>query len=415
MANANLTMGINGVDKTAAAFNSVKNRARATGAQIRSIMGGAIAAAGAYLSVRSIAGGVEELGKLDDIAAKTKTNVSELSQAVTGFQILGVNTSIEDFARSLAFMRKNTGREGMDGFYQTVEELGKIPDSAERAKKAVEVFGRSGMELMPIIDNASKGTEAIKGVVDAMPSIPDKAAKAGDAVNDAMKTVGEGFHSIWLQAIGAVCGFFGTLFVGGIRQAATEGVAWMEYWAKASVPIVKSTWARIKGYTKAAGDAVGAWWGASSTQLGTQGEVWDLVKGAWNSAIQEMEEDIEEVEEPLSRFGEELAKKLEIAGKFAINYKHASEGGGQTGGATTAPKPLAEEIGTTAAKAAHRVTNQLMMGGSSAANRLAVLGPEYQNEAKKQTDLLRKIADNTAKTAENTDDAGEAYASTDLN
>ena len=50
MANANLTMGINGVDKTAAAFNSVKNRARATGAQIRSIMGGAIAAAGAYLS-----------------------------------------------------------------------------------------------------------------------------------------------------------------------------------------------------------------------------------------------------------------------------------------------------------------------------------------------------------------------------
>ena len=44
MANANLTMGINGVDKTAAAFNSVKARAKATGAQIRSIMGGAIAA-----------------------------------------------------------------------------------------------------------------------------------------------------------------------------------------------------------------------------------------------------------------------------------------------------------------------------------------------------------------------------------
>ena len=56
-----------------------------------------------------------------------------------------------------------------------------------------------------------------------------------------------------------------------------------------------------------------------------------------------------------------------------------------------------------------------MMGGSSAANRLAVLGPEYQNEAKKQTDLLRKIAENTEKTAENTDEASEAYASTDLN
>jgi hypothetical protein len=81
----------------------------------------------------------------------------------------------------------------------------------------------------------------------------------------------------------------------------------------------------------------------------------------------------------------------------------------------TSAAPLAEEIGTTAAKAAHRVTNQLMMGGSSAANRLAVLGPEYQNEAKKQTDLLRKIAENTEKTAENTDEASEGYASTDLN
>ena len=93
------------------------------------------------------------------------------------------------------------------------------------------------------------------------------------------------------------------------------------------------------------------------------------------------------------------------AGFFDAYYKKATDNNA----------PLAEEIGTTAAKAAHRVTNQLMMGGSSAANRLAILGPEYQNEAKKQTDLLRKIAENTEKTAENTDEASEGYASTDLN
>ena len=408
-------VAIKGVDQTAGAFKSISARAKATGAQIRSIMGGAIAAAGAYLSFRSIKGGIDELGKLDDIAAKTKTNVSELSQAVTGFQILGVNTSIEDFARSLAFMRKNTGREGMDGFYQTVEELGKIPDSAERAKKAVEVFGRSGMELMPIIDNASKGTEAIRGVVDAMPSIPDKAAKAGDAVNDAMTVVGEGFHSIWLETLGAVCEMFDGIFVGGIRQAALEGVAWLRFWAKSSVPIIQGTWRRIKGYGSAIGGAVGAWVGASFEQRGTQGEVWELVKEAWNSELQEMEDDLEGIMEPTSKLGEQLQEALDKARNFALKYKSATEGNGNNTPSGKSAAPLAEEIGTTAAKAAHRVTNQLMMGGSSAANRLSILGPEYQNEAKKQTDLLRKIAENTEKTAENTDEASEGYASTDLN
>ena len=53
MANANLTMGVNGVDKTGAAFSSVKNRARATGASIRAMFASAFAAAGVYMGARS--------------------------------------------------------------------------------------------------------------------------------------------------------------------------------------------------------------------------------------------------------------------------------------------------------------------------------------------------------------------------
>ena len=58
-------VAIKGVDQTGAAFKSISNRAKATGAQIRSIMGGAIAAAGAYLSFRSIKSGrtLEYTGK----------------------------------------------------------------------------------------------------------------------------------------------------------------------------------------------------------------------------------------------------------------------------------------------------------------------------------------------------------------
>ena len=41
--------------------------------------------------------------------------------------------------------------------------------------------------------------------------------------------------------------------------------------------------------------------------------------------------------------------------------------------------------------AAKRITNELIMGGSNQASKLAMLGPQYQNEAKKQTDILAKI------------------------
>jgi hypothetical protein len=84
---------------------------------------------------------------------------------------------------------------------------------------------------------------------------------------------------------------------------------------------------------------------------------------------------------------------------------------GALGGGGKSAAPLAEEIGTTAAKAAHRVTNQLMLGGSSSAQRLALLGPEYQNESKKQTSLLKEIAANTKKAAES---EGDTLTVTDL-
>ena len=242
-------VAIKGVDQTAGAFNSIAARAKATGAQIRSIMGGAIAAAGAYLSVRAGKEAVAELGKLDDIAGKTGTNVEELTQAVNGLQIIGISTSVDSLAKSLMLMQKNTGRSGMAGFYETIEELGKIPDVAERSKLAMAVFGSSGLELMPIVNAAREVTDAIKGVIGAMPGIPAAAAKAGDDANDAWSIVCAEFHSLWLQTVGAVLRFFGADMGNGMRQAAAEGMAQFEFGLKAGFVSVKMALAQIWRYT----------------------------------------------------------------------------------------------------------------------------------------------------------------------
>lgn len=95
------------------------------------MLGGAIAAAGAYLGANAFMSGVKELGALSDRAAAASTSVDELTKASTAMSVLGIKgASVEQLADAFARMEKTTGRTGMQGFYQTIEELGKIDDAS---------------------------------------------------------------------------------------------------------------------------------------------------------------------------------------------------------------------------------------------------------------------------------------------
>lgn len=417
MSKSSHQIAVTGVDKTAKTFQSIQARAIATGNRIASVMGGAIAAAGAYLSFRAIKGGIEELGQLDDIAAKTGTDVNEITKAVNGLQILGIATDINSFAKALMLMEKNTGRSGLGGFYETISAIGKIPDVAERGKEAMRVFGRSGLELMPVINAANNGTAALEGVINAMSGVSSAAAKAGDDVADGMKIVSDKFRSLWLSTIGNIAKKLTGLLPTSFRQSMAIIMAYAEYYAESIGDIWDGMVRRISGafdIFRARGGALGAGISATWEKLfgsgGSWGDVWKIIQDAYDAPFKETERDLEELDDRSMARAKKLEQALEAAYNLQKNYDAATSGG--NGGKSAAP--LAEEIGTTAAKAAHRVTNQLMLAGSSAANRLSVLGPEYQNETKKQTDLLRKIAQNTEKTAENTDDMGDSYTPTDL-
>ena len=144
-------IAIKGVDQTSAAFKSVGARAKATGASIRATVGGALAAAGAYLSLRAVGGAVQTLGAMSDAAMKAGTSVEFLTKSVTAFQVAGLNVSQGSLVKAMQMMQKNTGKQGEGSFFDIAKQIAAIPDAAERAKSAVQVFGRSGMELMPSI------------------------------------------------------------------------------------------------------------------------------------------------------------------------------------------------------------------------------------------------------------------------
>ena len=103
----------------------------------------------------------------------------------------------------------------------------------------MKVFGRAGIEFMPLVNAAKDGTGALQEVIDAMPKVPQAAADAGDKLSDAKYIGVEGFKNVWLQLVGKISESVDQLFKGGVREAAMDGVSYFTYFAKLSYGRVK--------------------------------------------------------------------------------------------------------------------------------------------------------------------------------
>lgn len=378
-------VAIKGVDQTGAAFKSISARAKATGASIRSIMGGAIAAAGAYLSLRSVKGGIDELGRLSDMAMKSGASVEFLTKATAAFQVAGLDVSAESLVKAMQFMQKNTGKQGEGAFFDIAKQIAAIPDASDRAKAAVQVFGRSGMELLPLVNNGQEAINKFRDLAYLMPHVSSAAADAGDAAADALTIFGKGAQVIGLKVVGKLCELFGEEFPGGVRAGALNAINALEAFAK-----------RTKAIFVSVGKNIGAsmnWW----ADLFTQGK--DFADSQFAKNVNASEKEFVDTMMAIDKQREEY--------KAVLKTKSVDDLANAFGGRREL-EISGESFGAAAAK---RISNALIAGGSSSAQRLALLGPEYQNESKKQTSLLKEIAANTKKAA---DSEGDTLTITDL-
>lgn len=397
---------VKGVDKTGGAFASIKNRAASAGASIQKLVGGAFAAAGAYLGFRAVAGGINELGHLSDIAQKTSTSVDELTRAATAFNVLGIqHMGVDEIGKAFDYMAKTTGRTGMAGFYQTLEELGKIPDAAARGQEAMRIFGKSGMELMPLVNAADTTVDALQTVVNAMPGVPQAAADVGDAAADAMAFAANQVKSVWLQGLGFLANKINNDYTGDVRTAALRAGNYLEYYTKRAVSKCLTWWKKYTGAWSAVGSAIGGAVGGFR-EKGWRGiaEGWSI---GWESGIEELAETIIEAdkldEERTARWRKNYEDRAAVIEHFAKAYdraaislakRNATDNGGGNG-----LKGLAS-----AAKSLPALRNDLIFGGSNDALKMQLRGASTQNEMKVQTATLKQIADNTKKTAEGVED-----------
>ena len=148
-------------------------------------------------------------GKLNDLSSRTGESAGNLlilerAFTNTGVSADAVGTSMNKMqkfmvdaaqggaAQSEAMARLGVTMGDLSGKTPTeqmgvfAQRISSIQDPAQRAEAAMSIFGKSGGELLPILQNFSGEIEGAKGQLGGLPGVMDRSAAAFDGVGDNM-------------------------------------------------------------------------------------------------------------------------------------------------------------------------------------------------------------------------------------
>lgn len=219
---------ITAVDQTKAAFNAVRGHLDGLRGAATSL-NGLLGTLGAALSVASlVAAGQAALNTADELSKlsqKTGLSVESLSLLKPVAEQAG--TSMEGFAKGLAklanslvaaaggaqepataFARLGVAVTSSTGQLRPTEAVlldladafARMPDGAEQSALAMKLFGKSGVELIPFLNQGRAGIEQLKSQFKALGlEISGDTARAAETFNDTLDTVKQALSGIALR------------------------------------------------------------------------------------------------------------------------------------------------------------------------------------------------------------------------
>lgn len=272
-----VALNVKGVNRTGNVFAQIASSAAKVGKT--AALFGAAAFSGAAVAIAATA---KSLGHLSDVAMQAGSSAHDLTKLSSAMGVLGIKSQTpEMLAMAFQKMAKSIGVTGVDGFKKAISAISEMGTVEERSAAAMAVFGKAGLDFMPLIEAAAKdGVGALEDVIAAMPGISDEAANAGDAVADAMQIATDGTKALWSEAIGSICSWFDGQFTGGIREAAMKLNAYLEFYVKLFWRSCVATFENIGKAWR----ALSADWGA--TFKAAINICWDYLK-AWTTFLWE--------------------------------------------------------------------------------------------------------------------------------
>lgn len=134
------------------------------GAQLGTAAAGVLSVGAALGSLNAGMNQIDRHAKLADRLGITVEEVQKLSLAA---DLAG--TDVELLAKSMLKMGKNIGSGGMTldkRLFAVADSLAAIPDAGKRAKRAEEIFGKGGLELINVLIQGGKGIRDSANAID---------------------------------------------------------------------------------------------------------------------------------------------------------------------------------------------------------------------------------------------------------
>jgi methyl-accepting chemotaxis protein len=238
------TIRISAIDQTREAFRSVQSNISGLTGSLKGIAG-PLAAAFSTVAITTFAKSViDTADALGDLSEKTGITVKELSALGNAAQFNGssaeeFNDAIVKFQKSLAEAQKGIGSQSdafktlgislkdSDGaykdttslFYEFVDAMAVTAEGATKTKLAQDLLGRSGTNLIPVLNQGSNALKQYQATFD------DDFVKRAGEFNDNLDKLSKKLQSVAVTLLGPVVEGFNKFFEFIERGANREAIA----------------------------------------------------------------------------------------------------------------------------------------------------------------------------------------------
>ena len=218
-------------------FGKIAGAAALAGAAVKvGMLAIEAATAGARAVVDGFGDAIDLGGKLNDLSSRTGESAGNLLVLQRAFENTGVGadkvgTSVNKLQKFMTdaaaggadqtatldalgvSMSDLAGKTPTQQMGVLAGKIASISDPAERARASMEVFGKSGGELLPLLNNFGAEIEGAKGQLGDLPNVMDRSAGALDSLGDNLSAMGSktmefaaGFIERALPALNAFTG-----------------------------------------------------------------------------------------------------------------------------------------------------------------------------------------------------------------
>lgn len=195
-------------------FGKIAGAAAIAGAAVKvGMLAIEAATAGARAVVDGFGDAIDLGGKLNDLSSRTGESAGNLLVLQRAFENTGVGadkvgTSVNKLQKFMTdaaaggaaqtatlnalgvSMSDLAGKTPTEQMGVLAGKIASISDPAERARASMEVFGKSGGELLPLLNNFGAEIEGAKGQLGDMPNVMDRSAEAFDSLGDNLSAMG---------------------------------------------------------------------------------------------------------------------------------------------------------------------------------------------------------------------------------